>query len=327
MEAEPIWQIRVSDNKSKLFLHYSYRDLGEEPLGFMIENHKIRQGLHQAVVSRSNISLVAPASVTASERNAGCANVTLADNRQVCGQLIVGADGANSQLRRHAKVGAFEKDYGQTALVLTVEHERPHRGIANEHFRPSGPFAILPLNGNRSSLVWVEARDHAHRLYELPTDLFDVEMAERFGDFLGGVKSVGPRWKYDLRLIHAHQYTDHRLALIGDAAHTIHPLAGQNLNLSLRDAAVLAEELVEGARLGLDIGQKDLLERYESRRRSDNLALIAVTDSLNRLFSNDLLPLRIARGYGLAAVNRIPPLKRLLMRHARGTTGDTARLA
>ncbi len=220
----------------------------------------------------------------------------------------------------------MEWSYPQTGIVCTVHHERPHLGIAVEHFLPAGPFAILPMTGDRSSIVWTERAALAPRMMALGEAEFLAELSHRFGDFLGKLTIVGPRWSYPLSLMHAQNYVGQRLALIGDAAHVIHPIAGQGLNLGLRDVAALAELIVDARRLGLDIGNPDTLARYERWRRFDNTTLAVVTDGLNRLFSNSLAPLAAVRDVGLAIVNRLPPAKRFLMRHAMGMVGDLPRL-
>jgi 2-octaprenyl-6-methoxyphenol hydroxylase len=211
--------------------------------------------------------------------------------------------------------------------VTTVAHERPHAGIAVEHFLPSGPFAILPMTGNRSSIVWTEHADLAPAILALPEIEFAEELHARFGDFLGGLTPVGPRWSYPLALMQAERYVARRLALVGEAAHVIHPIAGQGLNIGIRDVAALAELIVDQRRRGLDIGDNMLLERYQRWRRADALVLAAVTDGLNRLFSNAVAPIALARDIGLAIVHRLPPLKRFLMRDAMGLVGDRPRLA
>jgi 2-octaprenyl-6-methoxyphenol hydroxylase len=229
-------------------------------------------------------------------------------------------------LRRAAGIRTVEWQYRQTGIVTTVRHERPHRGIAVEHFLPAGPFAILPMTGNRSSIVWTERAELAPRLIALSDAAFSAELAARFGDFLGTVEPVGPRWTYPLGLLLAERYVAPRLALVGEAAHMIHPIAGQGLNLGIRDVAALAELVIDARRLGLDIGDDTVLQRYQQWRRFDALTLAAVTDGLNRLFSNSIAPVRLARDVGLAAVDRLPPLKRLLMRDAMGLVGDLPRL-
>ena len=217
-------------------------------------------------------------------------------------------------------------DYGQTGIVTTVVHERSHQGVAYEQFLPTGPFAILPMTGNRASLVWTEEAAHARRLLALPEAPFTTEIVRRFGTHLGEVAPIGPRWSYPLRLHLARSYVKDRFALVGDAAHTIHPLAGQGLNLGLKDVAALTETLLDAARLGLDYGRLDVLRRYERWRRFDSFVLAVATDSLNRLFSNDFPPMKLARELGMGVVDRIPSLRKLFMRHAGGDLGALPRL-
>jgi 2-octaprenyl-6-methoxyphenol hydroxylase len=322
--AEPILDIRVSDGGSPLFLHYDHHDVGDHPLGYIIENRNVRRALFGALSDR-------PARIADLARDPEGVTATLDDGRRIAAGLVVGADGRNSWTRRQAGIRVSEWSYEQTGLVCTVAHRRPHRGIAHERFLPAGPFAILPMTddpdaGHRSSIVWTERGDLAPALLALDDTEFTAELARRFGDFYGGLTVVGPRWSYPLGLLHAERYLDHRLVLVGDAAHAIHPIAGQGLNLGLRDVAALAEVLVDARRLGLDLGSAATLERYQRWRRFDNVALAMAMDGLNRLFSNDLGPVRLARDLGLAAVNRLVPLKRLFMRHAMGVVGDLPRL-
>src|SRR5437588_64243 len=268
----------------------------------------------------------------------GGAVVRLADGAQLRTRLVAAADGQNSPLRRAAGIGTVEWRYRQTGIVTTVQHERPHRGIAVEHFLPAGPFAILPMTDEpvedaahprrgRSSIVWTEDADLAPRLLALPDAEFAAELRARFGDFLGEIEPIGPRWGYKLALMQAERYAARRLALVGEAAHVIHPIAGQGLNIGIRDIAALAEIIIDARHLGLDIGDESILQQYQRWRRSDALMLAAVTDGLNRLFSNTIAPVKLARDAGLAIVNRVPPLKRLLMQHAMGVLGDRPRLA
>ncbi len=355
-DAEPILDIRVTEANSPLFIHFDHADLARDglrnslwrrarlgeaddlpatPFGHIVENRVIRAGLMRRLADLSNVTPIAPAEVAAVVNEPARAVATLNDGRRIAAALVVGAEGRESMLRESRGIAATRWRYAQTAIVCTVTHELPHGGVAHERFFPVGPFAILPMidardeSGavrHRSSLVWVERADLVPAMLKLAPADFDSEIARRFGDFLGRVRAIGPRWSYPLGLMHAERYTDERLALIGDAAHSIHPLAGQGLNLGIRDVAALAEVLVDARRLGLDIGFGEVLTRYERWRRTDNVVLAAVTDGLNRLFSNSFRPLALARDLGLAAVNRVPPLKRFFMRHAMGLVGDLPRL-
>ena len=327
LDAEPIREIRVADGDSPLFLHYDHRELESGvPLGYIVENRILRRGLIDRVRSLPNLQFLAPLAVETVSTSALGATAALSDGRQIRARLVAAADGRESPLRHAVGIQTVEWQYPQTGIVTTVRHQRPHQGIAVEHFLPAGPFAILPMTGNRSSIVWTERAELAPRLVDLSNAAFAAELAARFGDFLGAVEPIGPRWTYPLNLLLAEKYVATRLALIGEAAHTIHPIAGQGLNLGIRDVAALAELVIDARRLGLDIGDETVLLRYQQWRRFDALALAAVTDSLNRLFSNSLRPVQLARDFGLAAVNRFPPLKRLLMRDAMGIVGDLPRL-
>ncbi len=331
-KAEPIRDVRIADGDliegpSPLFLHYDHRDAGTEALGFIIENREIRAALLAQAAVTDHLHLLAPAEVADTARSAGGTVTTLTDGRRIAARLIVAADGRNSPLRRDAGIRATQFDYPQTAIVCTVAHALPHRGVAVELFLPAGPFAMLPMTGRRSNVIWSERSALARHILDLDDDGFLDELRRRFGDWLGDIDITGPRFGYPLGLLHAERYIDRRLALIGDAAHVIHPIAGQGLNLSLRDVAALAESVVDAHRLGLDIGAGGVLSRYERWRRFDNVLMSAMTDGLNRLFSNDIGPLRLARDLGLAAINRLPAAKRLFIRHAMGVVGELPRLA
>jgi 2-octaprenyl-6-methoxyphenol hydroxylase len=326
-DAEPILEIRVAEDDSPFFLHYDHRELSTgTPLGYIVENRVLRRVLIERVPSLPNLTLLAPLAVGSVSSSSAAAIASLSDGRQIKTRLVAAADGQTSLLREAAGIRKVGWRYPQTCIVTTVRHERPHQGIAVEHFLPAGPFAILPMTGNQSSIVWTERTELACRLVDLSESAFTAELAARFGDFLGTVEPIGPRWTYPISVLLAEDYVAPRLALVGEAAHVIHPIAGQGLNLGIRDVAALAELVIDIRRLGLDIGSGPLLKQYQRWRRFDVLALAAVTDGLNRLFSNSLLPVRLARDFGLAAVNRIPPVKRLLMRDAMGITGDLPRL-
>jgi 2-octaprenyl-6-methoxyphenol hydroxylase len=268
----------------------------------------------------------APVTLTGVERGPHGIEARFSDGRTVRAAAVAACDGRASRLRREAGIRTLGWTYAQSGIVCTVAHARSHGGVAIERFLPAGPFAMLPLTGRRCSLVWTERTNLAKAIMELDADDFEDEMRRRFGDFLGAARVTGPRWSYPLSLHLAERYVDHRMALVGDAAHGVHPIAGQGLNMGMRDAAAVAEALVDSRRLGLDIGDSWTLQRYQRWRRLDNLSLLAVTDALTRLFSNNNPGLRLARNLGLAAVNRLPPLKRMFMRHARGTMGELPRL-
>jgi 2-octaprenyl-6-methoxyphenol hydroxylase len=341
--AQPIREIRVADTDSPLFLHYDHRELdplGERynPLGYIVENRVLRRALFERASGLPGFRLLAPQTVEAVERTDRGVVARLGDGSTPRARLIAAADGKDSPLRQAAGIKTVEWRYRQTSIVTTVAHERPHAGIAIEHFLPAGPFAILPMTDepssdaalrrrSRSSIVWTENAALAPHLMKLPDAEFAAELRARFGDFLGAVEPIAPRWAYPLSLMQAETYIARRLALVGEAAHVIHPIAGQGLNVGIRDIAALAEAVIDARRLGLDIGDDSVLERYQRWRRFDAVVLAAVTDGLNRLFSNTIAPVKLARDIGLAAVNRMPPLKRLLMRHAMGTLGDRPRLA
>ena len=324
--AEPILEIRVSDGSSPLFLHYDHEDIGDGPLGYIVENQAIRAALAEAVTDLEAVRVLDGRTVEKLERTASSALALLDDGTRVQGRVAFAADGRRSPTRQAAGIGTAEWRYAQIGIVCTVAHDRPHRGVAQEHFLASGPFAILPLTGNRSSIVWTERADLAPTLLALDDAGFAHELGLRFGDYLGALEVVGPRFSYPLALSHAHDYVAPRLALVGDAAHAIHPIAGQGLNLGIRDVAALAEVVVDTVRLGLDPGASTALDRYQRWRRFDNLVMLAVTDGLNRLFSNDIGPVKLARDAGLAVVDRLPPIKRLFMSHAMGLVGDLPRL-
>jgi 2-octaprenyl-6-methoxyphenol hydroxylase len=253
-------------------------------------------------------------------------DVQFAGGDKMSARLLVGADGARSKIRECAGIRTHGWNYGQSGIVTTVAHERDHQGRAEEHFLPAGPFAILPLKGKRSSIVWTESTREADRLIALPDAEFHAELERRFGLHLGDIEVVGPRRTFPLGLFTARSFIAERLALVGDAAHVIHPIAGQGLNMGLRDVAALAEVVADAARLGLDVGGADVLERYQRWRRFDTMTMGVATDGLNRLFSNRSDVLRLVRDVGLGLVERMPALKRVFIREAAGFTGEVPKL-
>ncbi len=338
-QAQRIEQILVTDGRgpgaaavgaaSPGYLRFDAAEIAErsdgEPLGYMLENRVSRAALAEAV-GRAGLTVLAPARVTGVTFGAAAAEVTLADGRRLRAPLVVGAEGRGSVVREAAGIETLGWGYGQSGVVATVALERDHQGVAYEHFLPSGPFAILPLTGRRASLVWSESTRRGEALRGARDEVFHAHLRRRFGDFLGHVEAVGPRFVYPLSIQLAADLVAPRMALVGDAAHAIHPLAGQGLNLGLKDAAALAEVLAEAMRLGEDIGSAVVLERYARWRRLDNIAVSLACDGFNRLFSNDNPALRLARGAGLSLVNRIGPARRFFMHEAGGALGDLPRL-
>ncbi len=327
--AQPILDMVVTDSKLDDAVRPTFLTFGGEleegePFAHMIENRH----LIDALVARAKdmgIDLRATA-VTRFDSAPNSVTAVLADGSEIKAKLLVGADGARSAIREHAGIAFNGWSYDQSGIVTTVAHERPHNGCAEEHFLPAGPFAILPLTGNRVSIVWTEASQEADRIVALPDDEFHAELEKRFGLHLGEIKVVGPRRAFPLGLYTARSFIGERLALVGDAAHVIHPIAGQGLNMGLRDVAALAEAIADAARLGLDIGSTQVLERYQRWRRFDTMTMGVATDGLNKLFSNHSDVLRLARDVGLGVVERLPALKKVFIREAAGVTGDVPKL-
>jgi 2-octaprenyl-6-methoxyphenol hydroxylase len=298
---------------------------GGEPLGYMVENRHIRAGLAQAL-GEAGVEVWAPARLESLEAKPGGVLARLADGRTIRAPLAVGADGKGSLVRRQAGIGVQGWDYDHIAVVATVGLERDHEGVAHEHFLPGGPFAILPLTGRRANLVWTDQARRGGALASAGPQAFMAHLRRRFGAFLGEVSLEGPRFTYPLGLQLAESLIAPRTALVGDAGHAVHPIAGQGLNMGLKDAAALAQVLADAARIGEDIGAAAVLARYARWRRLDNLGVALATDAFNRLFSNDHPLIRAARGVGIAAVNRIGPARRLFMSEAGGAVGDLPRL-
>ena len=327
--AQPILDMVVTDSKlddavRPTFLTFAGEVEEGEPFAHMVENRDLVDAL-TAKARLLGVDLRA-APVSGFACGANSIDVRFADGESVTARLLVGADGARSLIREQAGIATHGWSYDQSAIVTTVAHEREHNGRAEEHFLPAGPFAILPLKGRRCSIVWTETAVEAERIVALPDDQFHAELEKRFGLQLGDIEVAGPRRVFPLGLFTARTFVGERLALVGDAAHVIHPIAGQGLNMGLRDVAALAEAVADTARLGLDPGGAGVLERYQRWRRFDTMTMGVATDSLNRLFSNHSDVLRLVRGIGLGLVDRMPVLKRMFIREAAGFTGDVPKL-
>ncbi|HYD72084.1 MAG TPA: UbiH/UbiF/VisC/COQ6 family ubiquinone biosynthesis hydroxylase [Candidatus Binatia bacterium] len=297
-----------------------------EPLGLMLEARHVRLALDKAVKARRSIKMIQPMSVTAIARDAAGVAVTLANGERLRAPLLVGADGRRSFVRQAVGIRTIGWDYPVTAIVATIQHAKPHGAVAHEYFLPNGPFAILPLKGERSNIVWAEPRKAADALLKMNEADFIAELRMRFGDFLGELSLEGPRFGFPLSLQLAERMIDARVALAGDSAHGIHPLAGQGLNLGLKDCAALAECIADGMALGLDPGDVSILERYQRWRRFDNVTMALGMEFFDKLFSNSVRPLAAIRRLGLGAVNAVGPARRFFMRYAGGAAGDLPKL-
>ncbi|MFB9949766.1 ubiquinone biosynthesis hydroxylase [Rhizobium puerariae] len=325
-DAQPIARMIVTDSRTSdpvrpVFLTFDGEVEEGKPFAHMIPNVSIVRALRGAA-ERLGIPIRHGLSATGFQSESTRCTVSLSDGSTQETRLLVACDGVRSRLRDMAGIRTVKWDYGQSGIVATVAHERPHEGVAEEHFLPSGPFAILPLTGNRASLVWTERTSEAERLVASDDLVFEEELQRRFGHKLGELRLVGGRRAFPLGLTLARAFVAPRFALAGDAAHGIHPISGQGLNLGFKDVAALAETVVEGDRLGLDIGALNVLERYQSWRRFDTFRMGVTTDVLNRLFSNDITPIRIARDFGLGIVDRLPGLKTYFIDQAAGKTGE-----
>jgi len=330
-QSQPILEIKASDGRAgegpaRQLLHFDSAEIEEGPMGFMVEDRHLYAAFLAAMEATPGLTHLPATTVTAQDPQAAGIAVTLSDGRTLLARVLAGCDGRMSQTAVRAGIGRMTKSYGQTALVCAVAHQRPHGGIAQQFFMPSGPLAILPLTGNRSSIVWSETEANARTIATLDDAEFLAVLAPRFGSYLGAIRLAGPRFSYPLSLSLANDYVAPRVALVGDAAHGVHPIAGQGLNLGLRDVAALAEVLVLAARRGEDIGAADVLGRYQSWRRFDSSALALGMDGVNALFSNDNPILRAGRELGLGLVGHIAPLRRAFIRQAAGLAGHPARL-
>lgn len=330
-KVQPILQIKASDGvagqgPAPFFLTFDHAELEEGPMGFMAEDRHLYAAF-LAAMAESGVQLISGETVVSQEVTAGGVVVELASGRRVSARVLVGCDGRASGVAQRAGIGRTGWGYGQTALVTAIRHEKDHHGIAQQFFMPSGPLAILPLpGGHLSSIVWSETDAQAQALQALPDDAYLAALRPRFGDFLGEISLAGERFTYPLNLTLANSFVADRVALVGDAAHGVHPIAGQGLNLGLRDVGALAQVLIEAQRRGEDIGAADVLERYQRWRRFDSTALALGMDAVNRLFSNDNPLLRLGRDLGLGLVNAVPGLRRGFMRQAAGLSGEVPKL-
>ncbi|NOC92216.1 2-octaprenyl-6-methoxyphenyl hydroxylase [Ruegeria sp. HKCCD6604] len=329
--AQPMLEIKVTDGHagtgpSPFFMHFDHAEIEEGPMGYMVEDRHLRRAFLDAMAEEPRITQVSGKSVVSQQADAASVTVTLDDGTTLGGSLLVGCDGRRSGTASRAGIKRTGWDYGQTALVCAIEHELPHNGIAHQFFMPPGPLAILPLTGNRSSIVWSERTDTAQHINALPEDDYVQVLRPRFGDFLGEISLAGDRFTYPLNLTIANSFINDRMALVGDAAHGMHPIAGQGLNAGLRDVGALAEVLTLAGRRGEDIGSLMVLERYQEWRRFDTASLAMATDIFNKLFSNDNPLLRLGRDIGMGVVGALPGLRRGFVREAAGLTGDLPKL-
>lgn len=323
----PIEDIQIFDGSSPMLLQFLSEEAGGQSFGWIVDNHELKCALMACMKTMKAVKHFAPNSVKGYEIEADKASVHLETGEILSAQLIIGADGRGSLTRKDmSKEQGFETrgwDYHQRAVICNVRHENPHNNVAVEHFYPAGPFAVLPLaddeNGvHRSSVVFTEHGPKRKSLMNLTDEEFEIALAERFPEWYGDIKMITKRAAFPLNLIHASEYIAPRRALVADAAHGIHPIAGQGLNLGFRDLGAIDEILQLAYEQGADLGAQDLLQRYQRARRFDNMSMIAVTDGLVRLFSNNIPPVRIARKIGLKAVSKFPPAKRFFMRQAMG---------
>lgn len=331
-KAQPIHQIKASDGlagqgPAPFFLTFDAAEIEEGPMGFLLEDRHLYAAFLSAMTAHPKITLLSGQTVTGQTVDVSGITITLGSGQSLRGKLLVGCDGRGSQTATRAGIKRIGWGYGQTALVTAIKHQKDHHGIAHQFFMPEGPLAILPLSGgHHSSIVWSETEANAKAIQALPDADYLEALRPRFGDFLGEIELAGDRFTYPLSLSLAETFVAPRVALVGDAAHGVHPIAGQGLNLGLRDVAALAQVVVEASRRGEDIGSPVTLDAYQRWRRFDSTALALGMDTVNRIFSNDNPILRAGRDLGLGLVNRIPALRRTFIRQAAGLNGDLPRL-
>ncbi|AIL65505.1 2-octaprenyl-6-methoxyphenol hydroxylase [Rickettsiales bacterium Ac37b] len=318
-EAGLIEEIRVSDNKSKLFLHFDHELVSGQPLGFMLENNTLIHKLYESAKNYENLIMYSECHYNLIEEKNDKVFITLENKAILSADILIAADGKNSAVRKLTNIEVVSKNYDQTAIVCSVSHELNHHNIAQERFLPSGPFAILPLRGGfHSAIVWTEKKDRVPVLMSMVDEEFLYFLRQRFTDYLGEIKIHKPRFAYPLSFSYAKKYYSHNIVLVGDAAHAIHPIAGQGVNMGFRDIEILVKLMVQYKKLGFALNNSQLLAEYERTRQADNQAMLLITHGLNALFSNDYLPVKVMRRLGLAAVNKIPLLQKYFMNYARG---------
>lgn len=330
-DAQPMKAIDITDSRldaavRPTLLHMDNQTAAHEPAAYVVEAHVLRRALARLYAERADIEVIHPAEVSRFAVGAGGVEVTLADGRSLRARLLAASDGRASSLRKAAGIGTIDWPADQWGIVATISHSLPHHGRAVQHFLPSGPFAALPLTGNRVSLVWTERRGLAEQVTKMSDEQFLAEVRKRLGDELGDLTAIEARNAYPLTMLVARDYVRERFCLVGDAAHGMHWIAGQGLNYGLRDVAALAETVIDAHRLGLDIGALSTLERYERWRRFDSFAFTATMVALNTLFSNDNFLLRGLRDAGLAVAEHLPIAKSLLVEEAAGLTGAVPRM-
>jgi 2-octaprenyl-6-methoxyphenol hydroxylase len=329
--AQPILDVRVTDGRagegpSPFMLEFDHAEIDEGAMGYMLEDRFLRRAFLGAMERHSGITEISGETVVAQEISPSGATLTLGSGARINARVIVGCDGRSSGTAARAGIKRTGWGYGQTALVCAIAHELPHEGCAHQFFMPSGPLAILPLPGNKSSIVWTERDSVAAKINALTDEDYLAILRPRFGDFLGKISLAGARFSYPLSLTIANRFVGQRIALVGDAAHGMHPIAGQGLNAGVRDVGALAEVLILAHRRGEEIGQIDVLERYQQWRRFDTATLALATDSFNRLFSNDNSLLRLGRDLGMGIINAMPGVRRKAIREAAGLSGDLPKL-
>ena len=325
--AQAMLEIKVSDGRagegaSPFFMHFDHAEIEDGPMGYMVQDRYLRRALLDAMAENPNVTHIQGETVVGQDVISGGVTVTLSSGKKISARALIGCDGRGSGTAERAGIKRIGWGYGQTALVCAIEHEKPHGGIAHQFFMPTGPLAILPLTGNRSSIVWSETEANATAFNALSDAEYLTMLRPRFGNFLGEISLAGARFSYPLALSITDRLVADRTALVGDAAHGLHPIAGQGLNAGMRDIAALVQIITEAQKRGEDYGSLAVLKRYEEWRRFDNTALALATDTFNKLFSNDNPVLRLGRDLGMGLINKLPGLRRGFIREAAGLSGD-----